>query len=160
MIKKMFKVVVILPLLIVLGASVAQAQQQDMMVEVVSPLGFEETIERLIKNAKGLGWKVPKKWKKNFQKNLKRVTKVDIGKALVLGMCEPQEAVKLLIHDKYKKFLSMMPCTVAIYEKSDGKVYLSMMDIQMMAQMYKGHKEIDEMVTKLGPQMEKMLDMQ
>ena len=157
---KVKAVVVILPLLMFLVASVAQAAEEDMVIERASPLGFEETIVKLIENAKGLGWKVPKKWKKDFQKNLKRVAKVDVGRNLVIEMCEPHAAAKLLVHDQYKKFLSMMPCSVAVYEKSDGKVFLSMMNIQMMGQMYKGQKEIDEMVTKLGPQMEKMLVME
>ena len=132
---------------------------EGMMVEKQSPLGFDETVEKLVENGKYLGWKLPSKWRKNFQKNLMRVTDEDIGKALVVEMCEPYAAVKLLVHDKYKKFLSMMPCTVAIYEKSDGKVYLSMMNIQMMGQMYKGEKEIEALVNELGPQMEQMLDM-
>jgi len=153
------KLFIVLPLLLAFGLSTAYAEG-EMVIERASPLGFEETIVKLIENAKGLGWKVPKKWKKNFQKNLKRVAKVDIGKGLVIEMCEPHAAAKLLVHDQHKKFLSMMPCTVAVYEKSDGKVYLSMMNIQMMGQMYKGQKEIDEMVTELGPQMEKMLEMQ
>ena len=89
-----------------------------------------------------------------------KVTKVDIGRSLVVEMCEPRAAVKLLVHDQYKKFLSMMPCSVAVYEKSDGKVYLSMMNIKMMGQMYKGQKEIDDLVASLAPQMEQMLTMQ
>lgn len=158
--RKVATVAVILPLLMLLGTSIAHASDDGMVIERASPLGFEETIVKLIENAKGLGWKVPKKWKKNFQKNLKRVAKVDVGRNLVIEMCEPHAAAKLLVHDQYKKFLSMMPCSVAVYEKSDGKVYLSMMNIQMMGQMYKGQKEIDEMVTTLGPQMEKMLIME
>jgi uncharacterized protein (DUF302 family) len=108
-----------------------------------------------------MGWKVPKKWKKNFQKNFKRAAKVDIGgRAIVVEMCEPVAGANLMKHDQYKKFLSMMPCTVAVYEKADGKVYLSMMNIQMMADVYQGEKPIQEMVDKLGPQMEQMLIME
>jgi uncharacterized protein (DUF302 family) len=132
---------------------------EGLMVEKSSPLGFDETLEKLIENGKYLGWKLPKSWRKDFQKNLMKVTDEDIGKGQVVEMCEPYAAVKLLKHDKYKKFLSMMPCSVAVYEKSDGKVYLSMMNIQMMGQMYQGEKEIEALVNELGPQMEKMLDM-
>ena len=32
-----------------------------MIKEVPSPLGFEETLEKVAANAKALGWKVPKK---------------------------------------------------------------------------------------------------
>ena len=154
---KQLKVIAfLLPLMLIFGIPMSKAEQ-GMVIERSSPLGFDDTVAQLIKNAKELGWKVPKKWKKNFQKNLKYVTKQDIGRNLVIEMCEPYEAVKLLKHDKYKMFLSMMPCSVAVYEKSDGKVYLSMMNIQMMGQMYKGQKEIDDLVTKLGPQMEQMM---
>lgn len=134
----------------------AQASD-DLIIEKLSPLGFEETIDKIKSNAKALGWKVPKSWAKNFQKNLKRAAKVDIGRNLVIEMCEPKAAAKLLIHDKYKKFLSMMPCSIAVYEKSDGKVYVSMMNINMLGGMYKGQKEIEELVSNLGPQMTKMM---
>ena len=153
------KIIIVLPLMLAFGLTAAHAEG-DMIIERASPLGYEETIAKLIENAKGLGWKVPKKWIRTFQKNFKRIAKVDIGRNQLIEMCQPHAAAKLLIHDKYKKFLSMMPCTVAVYEKSDGKVYLSMMNIQMMGQLYKGQKEIEEMVTELGPQMEKMLIME
>ncbi len=157
MLKKSKIFVFVLPLLMAFGFSSAQASE-EMIIEKVSPLGFDETIAKIKKNAKALGWKVPKKWKKNFQKNLKHVTKEDIGKNLVFSMCEPWAAVKLLKHDRYKKFLAMMPCSFAVYEKSDGKVYASFMNIQLMGQMYKGQKEIEDLVNELGPHMVKMVD--
>lgn len=157
MIKSLKSMSILIPVLLFVSITSVQASE-EMIIEKLSPLGFDETIARIKANAKELGWKVPKKWKKNFQKNLKKVTKQDIGKNLVFSMCEPFEAVKLLKHDKYKKFLAMMPCSFAVYEKSDGKVYASAMNIQMMGQMYKGEKEIEDLVNKLGPQMVKMMD--
>lgn len=150
-------ILILLTFLLAAGFQSVQASD-EMILEKESPLGFDETIARVKKNAKALGWKVPKKWKHNFQKNFLYVTKQDIGKNLVFSMCEPWEAVKLLKHDKYKKFLSMMPCSFAVYEKSDGKVYVSSMNIQMLGQMYKGQKEVEDLVNKLGPQMVKMVD--
>ncbi len=148
-------------LLFVSAGSLVSADQggsasADFLIEKKSPLGFEETISKLKSNAKALGWKVPKKWAKNFQKNLKHVTKVDIGRNLVVEMCEPQAAVDLLIHDKYKKFLAMMPCSIAIYEKSDGAVYVSLMNLRMFSKVFEG-KEIADLVEKLAPQMDQML---
>lgn len=143
-----------------LASSPLQAgPSNEMIIEVESPLGFDATISKLKTNAKGLGWKVPKKWAKNFQKNLKHVTKIDIGKNLVIEMCEPYAAVALLVHDKYKKFLAMMPCSVAVYQKSDGKTYISMMNLRLVGTMFQG-KEIEDLVTKLAPQMDQMLVMQ
>ena len=130
----------------------------DFMIERQSPLGFEETLERLEKNAKAEGWKVPSKWKVNFQRNLKKVTGTDIGPNRVLKMCEPYAAAKLLVKDQYKQLTAMMPCTLAVYVKSDGKTYISMVNLAAMGKMYGG--DVAEMADALAPQMEKMLNME
>ncbi len=126
-----------------------------MLLEHPSPLGFEETLVKLEKNAKALGWKVPKKWKVDFQKNLKRVTGKDIGKNRVLKMCAPDAAVPLLMQDKYKMLTALMPCTIAVYEKSDGKTYIALMNLKVMGQMY--GPDVAKMADELAPQMEQML---
>jgi len=143
--------------LVPLLAGAQTAAMPQMLIEKSSPLDFEQTLARLEANAKAQGWKVPKKWKVNFQKNLKKVTGTDIGKNQVIKMCEPQAAARLLIRDEYKQLAAMMPCTIAVYEKSDGKTYISMMNLEVMGRMYGG--EVQTMVDELAPQMEAMLQM-
>ena len=141
-----------------IGAGSAMAEDQampQMLREVVSPFGFDETLEKLEANAKAQGWKVPKKWKVNFQKNLQHVTGIDIGKNKVIKMCEPQAAAELLVKDEYKILTAMMPCTIAVYEKSDGKTYISLMNLDLMGAMYGG--DVAEMAKELGPQMDAMV---
>lgn len=139
-------------------ATAEQGSMPKMLIERESPLGFDETLEKLEVNAKAQGWKVPKKWKVNFQRNLEHVTGVDIGKNRVLKMCEPHAAVKLLVKDEYKQLTAMMPCTIAVYEKSDGKTYISMMNLEVMGAMFGG--DVLQMVEELAPQMEAMLKLQ
>ena len=127
----------------------------QMLIEVESPLGFDETLVKLEENAKYLGWKVPKKWKINFQNNLKKVTGVDIGKNQVLKMCEPEAAAKMLVHDEYKLLTTMMPCTISVYEKSNGKTYISIMNMEMLGMIYGG--VIAEIAAELAPQMMEMI---
>lgn len=129
----------------------------QMLIEVESPLGFDETLVKLEENAKYLGWKVPKKWKINFQNNLKKVTGVDIGKNQVLKMCEPEAAAKMLIHDEYKLLTTMMPCTISVYEKSNGKTYISIMNMEMLGMIYGG--VIAEIAAELAPQMMEMTEL-
>jgi uncharacterized protein (DUF302 family) len=126
-----------------------------MLIERESPLGFEQTLERIEANARDLGWKVPQKWKVDFQRNFKKITDTDIGPSRVLKMCEPFAAAKLLVKDEYKQLAAMMPCTIAVYEKSDGKTYIAMMNLDAMAQMYGG--DVKDMAAELAPQMEQML---
>ena len=137
------------------GAADGNGPMPQMLIEVPSPLGFEETLAKLEENAKALGWKVPGKWKVNFQANLKHVTGIDIGPNQVIKMCAPTPAAQLLVKDEYKKLTAMMPCTLAVYVKSDGKTYVSMMNLELMGQMYGG--DVAEMARELAPQMEAMI---
>ena len=128
----------------------------DLMIkEIPSPYSFEETLEKIEVNAKAEGWKVPKKWKIDFQKNLKYVTKVDIGPNKLLKMCEPQAAVDILIHDELKRLSVMMPCTIGVYEKSDGKTYITIMNMKILGLLF--GDVVDGITTELAPQMEKMV---
>jgi len=137
------------------GQQGAPQMPPQMLLERSSPLGFDETLARIEKNAKALGWKVPKKWKVNFRGNMKRATGKDIGPNRVLKMCEPHAAVELLAQDRYKMLTAMMPCTIAVYVKSDEKTYVSMMNLDLMGKMYGG--DVEKMAVKLAPQMEQML---
>lgn len=132
--------------------------QMQMLIEVPSPFGFEETLAKLEANAKAQGWKVPEKWKVDFQKNLGNVTDVDIGPNQVIKMCEPFAAAKLLVKDEYKQLTAMMPCTIAVYVKSDGKTYISMMNLDLMGKMYGG--DVAVMAEELAPQMAEMLKLE
>jgi uncharacterized protein (DUF302 family) len=136
---------------------VGQTLGSQMLIEVESPLGFDDTMARLEANAKAAGWKVPQKWKIDFQKNLKKVTGKDIGRNQVLKMCEPGAAARMLVHDEYKQLTTMMPCTIAVYEKSNGKTYISIMNMEMLGMIYGG--EIKAIADELAPQMRKMVDL-
>ena len=127
----------------------------QMLIEVESPLDFYDTMDKVIEIAKAAGWKVPGKWSVNFQRNLEKVTGVDIGNNQVIKMCEPEAAVKILKHDQYKVLTTMMPCTIAVYDKSDGKTYISYMNLEMLGLMYGG--EIAKIADDLAPQMKKMV---
>lgn len=137
------------------GGGQQQGAVPQMLLERESPLNFDDTLARIEKNAKALGWKVPKKWKVNFRGNMKRATGKDIGPNKVLKMCEPNAAVELLGQDRYKMLTAMMPCTIAVYVKTDGKTYVSMMNLSLMGKMYGG--DVETMAVKLAPQMEQML---
>ena len=144
----------------ILGAAAAIAivtyKLPDVMIkEVASPYSFEETLEKIEANAKEFGWKVPKSWKVNFQKNLLKVVKIDIGPNKLIKMCEPQAAADILIHDELKRLSVMMPCTIAVYEKSDGKTYISIMNMGLLGALF--GDVVRDITDELAPQMEKMI---
>ena len=129
---------------------------QLLVMEVQSPLGFEETLAHIERKAKSVGWKVPKKWKANFHKNFKKIAKKDIGPMKLLKMCEPYIAADLLIADKNKFLSVMMPCTFSVYEKSDGKTYIAMMNLELFGNAMGG--DVVPAMEKAWPDMLKMID--
>ncbi len=136
-------------------AGPSYAEQPQFIIETPSPLGFKETLAKLEANAKALGWKAPKKWKINFQLNLKHVTGRDIGKTRVLGLCAPEAAADILEHDELKMLTAMMPCNIAVYEKSDGKTYISMLNMEALGDLY--GDVVKKAAAELAPQLKQML---
>ena len=149
----------LIALLIGIGGTlfVIKTQLSTLLVtETQSPYGFEETLVKLEENAKALGWKVPKKWKANFQMNFKKIVGVDIGPMRLLKMCEPKIAADLLMEDRNKYLSVMMPCTFAVYEKSDGKVYIAMMNLGVIGKALGG--DVVTAMEKAMPDMMKMVE--
>jgi uncharacterized protein (DUF302 family) len=50
----------------------------------------------------------------------------------VFAMCNPEHAVHVLKGDDERIYSNMMPCRVSVYVKSDGKTYLSRLNIPPM----------------------------
>lgn len=127
-----------------------------LVTEVPSPLGFDETLAHIESRARELGWKVPKKWKANFHKNFKKIVGKDIGPMRLLKMCEPKIAADLLEADKNKYLSVMMPCTFAVYQKSDGNVYIAMMNLKLVGLALGG--DVIPAMNAAWPDMLKMVE--
>lgn len=141
---------------VVVTVLVGMNQLPGMMIkEVPSPLGFEETVAKVLANSKELGWKGSPKWNVNFQKNLKKVVGVDVGPNMVIKKCEPKAAADILIHDELKLLTVMMPCSIAVYTKSDGKTYMALMNMSILGSLF--GDVVKEITDKLAPQMDQMV---
>ncbi len=143
---------------VVVAAIVFYSLPGLMIKEIPSPYSFDETLEKIEANAKAEGWKVPKTWKVNFQKNLLKVVKIDIGPNKLIKMCEPKAAADILIHDELKRLSVMMPCTIGIYEKSDGKTYITIMNMKILGLLF--GDVVDGITNELAPQMERMVTLE
>ena len=142
----------LLGILVVMVAMKVMAPSM-MIHERVSPLGFEETVERIQQNAEALGWSVTKIY--NFQEAIMAKGLGDVGRIKVLELCQPHYAYGLL-EDGNNKFVSvMMPCAIAVYEKEDGSVYVSSMNVGFMGKIFGGG--IDEAMSKVAGDDKKIL---
>lgn len=104
-----------------------------MIQERESPLGFEATIERITANAHAHGWEVPRSF--DFQQALTARGRPDPGRITVLKLCSPDFATRMFGSDDSKYVSVMAPCSIAVYEKSDGRTYVSTMNMQLMSKL-------------------------
>ena len=94
-----------------------------MVKERPSPYGFQETIDVISQRAQQKGWNVspPRKLDQTILKH----GGPKVPPVTLLELCEPHHAGKLLANDNDRWVSVFMPCTIGVYEKSDGKVYVT-----------------------------------
>ncbi len=133
-----------------IGAGILRLFQTQMVKEIPSPKGFEETckaIEEVIPQFARKGWGFPiNKW--NFYKVFEdRDIKIrDLRKLTVYFVCNAKLAAKVI--NTNSAMAGIMPCTWAIMEKTDGKTYIAKMNIDLMAKMFPG--EIKEAMLEVA----------
>jgi uncharacterized protein (DUF302 family) len=133
---------------------------KTMMVEErVSPLGFDETVNKIMANAEAEGWVIPKKGKGNpsaIHKSIKKHIGKDVLPVKVIKLCNPDYAYQILSDDDARYASVMMPCSISVYKKSDGKTYVANMKAGRMGSLM-GGTVADVMDGPVSGDQEKML---
>jgi len=106
-----------------------------MLHENESPLGYQETIAHLENVITNSGWIISRKI--NMQKSIAQYGK-KIPPVTIIKICQADYADKILNTDEAMYVSVMMPCSIAVYQKSDGKTYVSTMNTGLMGKMFGG----------------------
>ena len=101
-----------------------------MLKENKSKHDFQTTMAEIEKSVEGYGWKIPHV--NDLQATLHKFGK-EVRQVKVYEICQPDHAYKILSQDDERIVSNLMPCRVAVYEKSDGSVYISRMNAGLMA---------------------------
>lgn len=101
-----------------------------MFKENKSKHDFETTIAELEKTVASKGWVIPAV--NDLQASLKNHD-IDVNRVMVYNLCKPALAEKILSQDDERIVSALMPCRVAVYEKSDGSTYLSVLNAKLMS---------------------------
>lgn len=115
-----------------------QAGSQKVMLESVSKLSFNETVNFITKRAEEKGWKVP------IVHDLKKsVSKAgyEVHPVSVIEICNPHFASQILSDDKTRIITPMMPLRISVYEKQDGTVIIARFNPEMVAKMFRNIAE-------------------
>ena len=97
-----------------------------MMLENESRYDFETTLTTVEQSATAAGWSIPTVH--DLQKSMALAGK-EVKQVKVFALCNPEHAVKILAGDEERIYSNMMPCRISVYTKSDGKTYISRLNI-------------------------------
>jgi len=104
--------------------------------EVVSPSTVEETVARITKAAEGEGWKVL--GVRKLHESIKQGAGIEVLPVHVVELCHPAHAGKILKEDAARPVSVFMPCSIAVYEKTDGKVYVASTNAALLGRVFGG----------------------
>jgi uncharacterized protein (DUF302 family) len=133
----------------VLFSVIAKLAAPNMMLkERVSSLAYEETVAKIESAVTNGGWEISRKM--DMQKSLSKFGK-EVPRVTLLKICEPNHAANILNDDDAMYVSLMMPCTISVYEKSDGTVYVGTMNAGLMGRIF-GGTVADVMAGSVAPE--------
>ncbi len=109
-----------------------------MLKEVKSPYALDETVEKIKANAEAKGWVIPSV--KPLHQSIKKHSggKKIVPPVMLVNLCNANYAFDTLVQDKNKKISVFMPCTISVYEKTDGSVWIGYMNAKLLGDMFGG----------------------
>ena len=129
------------------------AMQEDQPIfEKESLFGFNETVELLVTAATDRDWANPATH--DLQSSLAKAGK-SVRPVKVIEICKPAYSGVMLEKSDERIVSVMMPCRISIYEKADGKIYVSTINGKLFASgmpesiqdvMIAAAEEVDEIV--------------
>lgn len=98
---------------------------KSFVVESKSRYGFDETVDRLIKEAEQKEWKIP--FVHDLQQSLAKSGKT-VKPVKVIEICKPAYSGQMLELNDERIMSVMMPCRISVYMKDDGETYTAILD--------------------------------
>ena len=129
-----------------------ESSNSELIIESQSLFSFEATIIKLNTIIIDSGWKLPAVH--DLQTTIKNFGK-DILPIKVFEICHPKHSSRLLELDDERIVSTFMPCRISVYEKSDGKTYISRFDGKKLSAMF--GSLVEEVMTEANAEMEEMI---
>lgn len=106
-----------------------------MFEERVSPFTMEETVARIQHNiqAAGNGWSL---MGLRYPVRPLEAEGINALPVILIEACSTQYSGPILKDDKVRFLSLLMPCKIGVYKKSDGKVYIGIMNAGLIGQLF------------------------
>jgi len=125
-----------------------------MIKEMKSPYDYQKTIETIVKRVTSMEeWHIVTVYDMN--KEIIENGGKPIGKYSIIKYCSGKYASEMLDADDRKPMGAMMPKAFAVYEKSDGQVYLASSNGAVIGKLFGG--ETETLIEKVSLEVEDML---
>ncbi len=98
-----------------------------MFVVTESELDFDDTVNALVQSAEAGDWSVPHQY--NLQATMEKHG-VTTDPVVVMSICNPVHAEKILNSGNNRFVSAIMPCRVAVYE-DEGKTYAAILNARL-----------------------------
>lgn len=102
----------------------------QLIIEQVSPFDVPTTVEKLIADALKRNWQNPANH--NLQQSLAKSGK-EVRPVQVVEICKADYSGKMLEQSDERISSILMPCRISVYEKEDGKTYVTLLNMSAMA---------------------------
>jgi uncharacterized protein (DUF302 family) len=106
-----------------------------MIVTKQSKLGFDDTVSTVQQRIKEQGWSV--KGVSDVKHEINKAGYDFQPRVKIIKLCKAEYAKEVLTTDRFVSCL--MPCSISVWEGDDGKVYLSEMNMGLMARLFGGN---------------------
>ncbi len=107
-----------------------------MLQERSSPRGLTETVDAVTRAALAAGWVV--QGVLPLDENVRKHGG-DPGRPVrLVNLCHAGHAGEILRDDGARVVSTLMPCTIAVYEKNDGRTYVGAMNPGLLARFFGG----------------------
>jgi len=107
-----------------------------MLREQISPYGLAETVERITNNAVAQGWVVSSVMR--LDESVKKHGGGEVRPVRLVNLCHARHAARILNDNQAQIVSVMMPCTISVYEKADGRVAVGTMNAGLLGRLFGG----------------------
>ncbi|MBP3191763.1 DUF302 domain-containing protein [Natronogracilivirga saccharolytica] len=141
--------------LIFSGIFAFSSTDDHILMEDRSRFDFDTTIEQIEKKVDDAGWGIVNV---HDMKSTLAGHGHDVQNIQILELCSSHYAARILELDDERIISPLMPCRIAVYEKSNGNTYISRMDNEAIARSFSGviedvmaraTSEIEDIITEV-----------
>lgn len=103
---------------------------EEMFFETESPYDFKTTVEKLSQIIEEAGWKIPAIH--DLQQTMLKFGK-EVLPVKVFEICHPKHSSRILERNEERIASAMMPCRISVYNKNNGKTFISRINSGLIA---------------------------